>query len=134
VAAYVPVEHVPDEVLRVSLHARLGSILRTGDLAAVEAFADELEDRFGPAPEPLGNLLALARLSVRCRSLGIARLEVGPSAVAATPRATPEMPPPTLDLKNGRLLLRRESANAEDRLAAAEALLVALAKPARQAA
>jgi hypothetical protein len=44
------------------------------------------------------------------------------------------MPPPTLDLKNGRLLLRRESANAEDRLAAADALLVALTKPARQAA
>jgi transcription-repair coupling factor (superfamily II helicase) len=71
--------------------------------------------------EPLGNLLALARLSIRCRGPGIARLEVGPSAVAATPRTVPEAPPPLLDLKNGRLLLRCESSRAEERLAAVAA-------------
>jgi transcription-repair coupling factor (superfamily II helicase) len=134
VDAHVPEEHVPEEALRVDLHARLGRLLRAGDAAGVEALEDELEDRFGPAPEPLHNLFALARLSVRCRRLGVARLEVGPAAAAATPRGAPpaEAPPPPLALRNGRLLLRREGADgAEARLAAAEALLDALA-PARR--
>lgn len=69
----------------------------------------------------LDRALALARLSIRCRGFGIARLEVGPSAVAAKPRTVPEAPPPPLDLKNGRLLLRCESSRAEERLAAVTA-------------
>jgi transcription-repair coupling factor (superfamily II helicase) len=131
VDAYVPEGHVPEEALQVDLHARLGQALRAGDAAAVEALEDEAEDRFGPAPEPLRNLFALARLSARCRRLGVARLEVGPAAAAATPRegATPiEAAPAPLELRNGRVLLRRESAGPEERLRTAEALLGALAK------
>nr|WP_256476425.1 DEAD/DEAH box helicase [Siccirubricoccus soli] len=132
VDAFVPPGHVPEEAQRVEVHARLGALLRARDLAGVEALEDELEDRFGPAPEPLRNLLALARIAARCRRLGIARIEVGPSAAAATPHAAWAEPPPGLELRNGRLLLRRESADAAERLAAAEALLAALAPARRQ--
>ncbi|MFC7544447.1 DEAD/DEAH box helicase [Siccirubricoccus deserti] len=99
--------------------------------AGVEALEDELEDRFGPPPEPLRGLFALARISVRCRRLGIARIEVGPSAAAATLRQPPAETPPGLELRNGRLLQRRETTDAAQRVAAAEALLAALA-PARR--
>ncbi|TCZ54985.1 DEAD/DEAH box helicase [Roseicella aquatilis] len=126
VDAYVPEEHIPEEASQVDIHARLGRALRAGDLAAVEALEDELEDRFGEAPRPLCNLFALARLAVRCRRLGIARLEVGPEAAAATPRAALPEVGEALERRGGRLLLRRPGATAEQRLANAEALLAAL--------
>ena len=129
--AFVPESHVPEVVLRVDLHARLGRLLRSGDVAGVEALEDELEDRFGEAPAPLRNLLALARLSARCRQLGVVRLEVGPAAAAATLRQAPEKAPPPLEHKGDRLLLRQESATDAERLAAAEALLAAL-RPGRR--
>ncbi|MBX6385437.1 MAG: DEAD/DEAH box helicase [Microbispora sp.] len=125
--AFIPPEHVPEEALRVRLHTRLGAILRAGDASAITAMEDELEDRFGPAPEPLQNLLSLARLSLRCRRLGIARLEVGPQAAAATPRHAPTEAPEPLELRNGRLILRRPSESGKERLTVAEALLDALA-------
>ncbi|GGC56577.1 transcription-repair-coupling factor [Siccirubricoccus deserti] len=131
VDAYVPTDHVPEEAQRVEVHARLARLLRDGDMPGVEALEDELEDRFGPPPEPLRGLFALARISVRCRRLGIARIEVGPSAAAATLRQPPAETPPGLELRNGRLLQRRETTDAAQRVAAAEALLAALA-PARR--
>ncbi len=118
VDAYVPPEHVPEEALRVSLHGRLAGILRAGDAAGVEALEDEMEDRFGPAPAPLAQLFAVARISARCRRLGIEKLEIGPNAAAATPRGR----------ERGRLLLRRASETQAERLAAAEALLASLVK------
>jgi transcription-repair coupling factor (superfamily II helicase) len=124
--AYVPEVHMPEEALRVDLHARLGHLLRAGDAAGLEALEDEIEDRFGELPEPLRNLFALARLAVRCKRLGIARLEAGPVAAAATLRMPPASAPPALELKGERLLLRRESTTAAERLAAAEALMAAL--------
>jgi transcription-repair coupling factor (superfamily II helicase) len=130
VAAYVPEDHIPEEVLQVDVHVRLGRALRTGDLSAVEALEDELEDRFGEAPEPLRNLFELARLSARCRRLGIAKLEVGPEAAAATPRgAAPQrdmFPASPLERRGERLLLRHSSATPAERLARAAALLAAL--------
>ncbi|MBL6457173.1 DEAD/DEAH box helicase [Belnapia sp. T6] len=123
VDAYVPEEHVPEEALRVGLHGRLAGILRAGDAAAVEALEDEIEDRFGPAPAPLANLFALARIAARCRRFGIERLEVGPNAAAATPRGPGK-----------RLLLRRPSTTPEERLATAEALLASLARSRAKAA
>ena len=47
-----------------------------------DAFADELEDRFGPLPEAAGTLLVLARLGRMCRGLGVAKASAGPKAIA----------------------------------------------------
>jgi transcription-repair coupling factor (superfamily II helicase) len=124
--AFVPPEHVPEEALRVELHTRLGELMRRADLRALEDMADEAEDRFGPAPEPLRNLLALARLAVLCRRLGVARLEVGPQAAAAGFRGAAPPAAPPLEESKGRLILRRESADAAGRLEVAEAMLAAL--------
>jgi transcription-repair coupling factor (superfamily II helicase) len=133
--AYVPQDHIPEKALQVDVHARLGRVLRTGDLSGVEALEDELEDRFGEAPEPLRNLFELARLSAHCRRLRIAKLEVGPEAAAATPRETAShgdmFATSPLERRGDRLLLRRPSATPAERLAAAVALLAALT-PARR--
>ena len=124
--AFIPPEHVPEEALRVELHARLGELMRRGDLRALEDMADEAEDRFGPPPEPFRNLLALARLAILCRRFNVARLEVGPQAAAAGFHGAHPPAPPPLEESKGRLLLRRESADAAGRLQTAEELLAAL--------
>ena len=124
--AFLPPEHVPEEALRVELHTRLGELMRRGDLRGLEDMAEEAEDRFGPPPEPFRNLLALARLAILCRRLGVARLEVGPQAAAASFRGAHPAAAPPLEESKGRLVLRRESADAAGRLAVAEAVLAAL--------
>jgi transcription-repair coupling factor (superfamily II helicase) len=126
--AFIPPEHVPEETLRVELHARIGGILREGGLRMLRELAEEAEDRFGPPPAPFANLLALARPALLCRRLGIARLEAGPQAAAADFRgAPPDPPPPPLEASGARrLVLRRPGADAGARLKMAEALLAAL--------
>jgi transcription-repair coupling factor (superfamily II helicase) len=133
--AFIPPDHVREDALRVELHARLGTLLRDADGPGLDALEEEAEDRFGTAPEPMANLFALARLALRCRALGVARLEAGPQAAAARFHGTPpaKLAPPLL-LKDGRALLRRALPDAAARLAAAEALLDALEGRARAAA
>jgi transcription-repair coupling factor (superfamily II helicase) len=134
VDAFIPPEHVPDAALRVELHARLGAALREGDAAAIDALEEEAEDRFGEAPPPMSNLFAEARLVLRCRALGVARLEAGPQAAAARFRGNPPAVAPPLTLKDGRALLRRALPDAAARLAAAEDVLAALETEAQSAA
>ncbi|MBC9205350.1 DEAD/DEAH box helicase [Roseomonas aerophila] len=127
VAAGIPREHVEDETLRVELHARLAAILRGGDTERLEDFAEEITDRFGPPPPLVENLLALARLRLRCRRLGVARLEVGPNGAAARFRGRPPAIRPPMEQREGRVLLKQPSQGAEALLATAEAMLTALA-------
>jgi len=132
--AFIPAEHVPEDALRVEIHARLGAALRDGDATALDTLEEEAEDRFGPPPAPLANLFAQARLALRCRALGIARLEAGPQAAAARFRgAAPAVAPP-LVVKDGRVLLRRPLPDAAARLAAVEELLTAIERAGRLAA
>jgi transcription-repair coupling factor (superfamily II helicase) len=101
----------------------------TATAAALDELEDETEDRFGPPPEPLGNLFALAQLALRCRRIGVARLEAGPQAVAATMRGMPAEPTPGLEVKGDRVILRRPGPDAAARMTAARALLDALEGP-----
>jgi transcription-repair coupling factor (superfamily II helicase) len=66
VDAYVPTDYVPYERAKIEIHRRLASALEVAD---VELLREELEDRFGPVPEPLEHLLALARARIK---LGLA--------------------------------------------------------------
>ncbi len=80
-AGRIPDAYVPEENLRLSLLRRLA---RTTDIAALRAFADELEDRFGPLPPETESLLTLQRLRIVCRAHRIARVDAGPRACALT--------------------------------------------------
>ena len=57
VNAYVPADYVPYEQAKIEVHRRVASALEVAD---VERLREELEDRFGPVPEPLANLLGFA--------------------------------------------------------------------------
>ncbi|MFC4168214.1 DEAD/DEAH box helicase [Teichococcus aestuarii] len=137
VPAFIPESYVEEEALRVELHARLGEILRQGNRGgpehALEDFSGEITDRFGPLPEPVENLLSLARLRLRCRRAGVSELKVGPSAAAASFRnALPHAEPP-LERKGKRLVLRRESQDVAGMLATAAELLDRVMRPGRSA-
>ncbi|MDT0576125.1 TRCF domain-containing protein [Croceicoccus sp. F390] len=115
VGGTLPESWVPNPELRVTLYARLA---RIDDAFDLDAFAEELEDRFGAMPEEARRLLALARVRVSAKAASIARIDAGPAAIALTPAkdfagnaaATP------LVRKGDRLLLPVEIADPDERL------------------
>ncbi|MBO8141130.1 MAG: transcription-repair coupling factor [Firmicutes bacterium] len=69
VDAYVSDDYVPDPQRKVEVYKKVVAIRRPADVADLE---EELEDRFGPAPLPVRNLLAVARVKVLAKELGVA--------------------------------------------------------------
>ncbi|MEA2298857.1 MAG: hypothetical protein QOF77_1793 [Solirubrobacteraceae bacterium] len=67
VDAYVPADYVPYEQAKIDVHRRIAGAL---EVAALETLRDELEDRFGPVPEPVANLLALQRARIKLGQAG----------------------------------------------------------------
>ncbi|MBM6576009.1 DEAD/DEAH box helicase [Microvirga sp. SRT01] len=108
-------EWIPDEDLRISLYARLA---RLRDAVELDAFEQELQDRFGELPDEAQRLLAVARLRELARDHGIARIDAGPAAIALTPRPDSDMAGgfEGLTEKNGRLLLAERIDDAGVRL------------------
>ena len=131
VPAGIPRSYVEEEATRVELHVRLAAILRRGDAIALGDFAEEVDDRFGTPPEEVASLLALARLRIGCRRLGIAELKAGPSAATARFRGRmPEVEAP-LERRGDRIRLARESQDAAALLTTAKILVNTLAKQRR---
>jgi transcription-repair coupling factor (superfamily II helicase) len=99
VDAYLPADYIPFEAAKIDVHRRLAGARRTGELRALR---DELRDRFGPLPDPVENLFALARArielgaagartaEVRGGRLSIAPLELEAAAVARLRERIPE--------------------------------------------
>ncbi len=82
VDAYVPADYVEYERGKIEIHRRVAS---AADVAAIEELRVELEDRFGPVPEPLERLLGLQRARLRFAEAGAnevafrqGRLSAGP--------------------------------------------------------
>jgi transcription-repair coupling factor (superfamily II helicase) len=95
----------------------------------------EIEDRFGPVPEEVANLIALTQLKESCRNLGIARIDAGPQAIALTFKerkvgeaaarnAGGELP---LEWRGDRLLLS-QATEVSDRLSMVEKLVGVLGR------
>jgi transcription-repair coupling factor (superfamily II helicase) len=70
----IPDDYVVDRGLRMNLYRRLSHLREENEL---QAFRDELIDRFGPLPKEVDTLLAVMSIRNRCRKLNIARLDVG---------------------------------------------------------
>jgi transcription-repair coupling factor (superfamily II helicase) len=45
---------------------------------------EEIEDRFGDLPGPARDLIAIAKIRIACRRLGVRRIDAGPEAIALT--------------------------------------------------
>ena len=123
-AAYLPHDYVEDAGLRVELHRRLTDAVRVGDQAGIDRLEEEIEDRFGPIPDPVRLLLEVAHLRTECRRTGVAKLDAGPEAAAATLRddARP-LRPDKLERRGERWVLPRPSGGVAERIAIAAELI-----------
>jgi transcription-repair coupling factor (superfamily II helicase) len=122
----LPESWIPESDLRITLYARLA---RIEDLPALESFEEELGDRFGELPEPALRLLAIARVRVLARALGIGRIDAGPAGIALTLHHGAEIDGKAagLEQKNGRWLATGSFEDGAERLERVEALLLDLA-------
>jgi transcription-repair coupling factor (superfamily II helicase) len=82
VDAYVPADYIPYEQAKIEVHRRVAA---AAEVADVERLAEELEDRFGPVPEPLANLLALQRARIKFGQAGAQTVSFRGDRLAVVP-------------------------------------------------
>jgi transcription-repair coupling factor (superfamily II helicase) len=68
VNAFISEDYVEDMILRLSTYRRISSASSLDDLKDIE---EEMKDRFGPPPEPFGNLLKVMELKIHAEELRI---------------------------------------------------------------
>ncbi len=82
VDAYVPADYVPYEQAKIEVHRRIAAAYEVAD---VERLREDLEDRFGPVPEPLENLLALQRARIKFGQAGARTVSFRGDRLAVVP-------------------------------------------------
>jgi transcription-repair coupling factor (superfamily II helicase) len=73
---------VPYEQAKVDVHRRIAGAY---EVAELEVLRTELEDRFGPVPEPLQNLLSLQRARIKLGQAGAKNVSIRGNRLAVTP-------------------------------------------------
>ncbi len=68
ITAYLPEDYVPDDVVRLRLYQRMAASMTPSQ---IRDLTKELEDRFGPLPEPAANLLEVVRLKGLAMAAGV---------------------------------------------------------------
>jgi transcription-repair coupling factor (superfamily II helicase) len=87
VDAHLPHEYVPGERLRLEAYKKLATVQDAAGLVEIEA---ELQDRYGAPPEPVRNLLEVARLRTVARKAGVGNIGVQGNYVRFGPLQLPE--------------------------------------------
>ncbi|HWH29925.1 MAG TPA: transcription-repair coupling factor [Mycobacteriales bacterium] len=86
VDAHLPHDYVPSERLRLEAYRRLAS---AQDDVVLDAVREELLDRYGPLPEPVERLFAVARFRLLARTYGLAEVGVQGGPVGGYVRFLP---------------------------------------------
>lgn len=71
----IPDHYVEDLSVRLGLYRRISQLVDRED---IDAFADELVDRFGQPPQEVKNLLDIIALKRLCHRAGVAKVDAGP--------------------------------------------------------
>ncbi len=82
VDAYVPGDYVPYEAAKIELHRRVAGAREVADLILLR---EELEDRFGPVPEPLDNLIKLQDARIKLGRAGARSVDFRGGRLAVAP-------------------------------------------------
>jgi transcription-repair coupling factor (superfamily II helicase) len=88
VKAFIPVDYLDSEGLRIELYRRVAS---AADEAELDRVAAEAEDRFGPIPEEAGTLVEVARLRLLARDLGVDEISTFRSQIRIRPVDLPDV-------------------------------------------
>lgn len=129
-AGHIPESYIAEPIIRLNTYARLARGVDVDDLDDLEA---ELEDRFGPPPPEMVQLVARARLRILCHSHAIERVDIGPKAVAFSLRPNvaaddltghlPAAERQKLIVKDGRLIYPHQLDDSQARFELAARLL-----------
>ncbi|MGF9662344.1 transcription-repair coupling factor [Arthrobacter crystallopoietes] len=87
VNAHLPHDYVPGERLRLEAYRKLASALTN---EAIDEVVEELNDRYGTPPEPVTNLIAVARFRVGARAVGLSDVATQGNFIKFAPAALPE--------------------------------------------
>ncbi|MDQ3768764.1 MAG: transcription-repair coupling factor, partial [Actinomycetota bacterium] len=82
VDAYVPADYIPYEQAKIDVHRRIAASVEVAELGLLR---EELEDRFGPVPEPLANLLSLQQARIKLGQAGARTVSFRQGRLAVTP-------------------------------------------------
>jgi transcription-repair coupling factor (superfamily II helicase) len=82
VDAYVPADYVPYEQAKIDVHRRIAAAREVSELHELR---HELEDRFGPVPAPLENLLLLQQARIKLGEAGARTVSFRSGRLAVTP-------------------------------------------------
>lgn len=82
VDVYIPADYVPYEQAKIDIHRRIAGAREVADLGLLR---EELEDRFGPPPEPLLNLLALQEARIRFGQAGVRSVSLRAGRLTVNP-------------------------------------------------
>ncbi len=87
VNAHIPHDYIGGERLRLEAYTRIAAIDSDDEIVAVR---DELTDRYGTPPEPVENLLEVARLRSSARRAGLTDIALQGSYLRFAPVSLPE--------------------------------------------
>ena len=82
VDAYVPGDYVPYEAAKIEIHRRVAGAREVAQLIVLR---EELEDRFGPIPEPLDNLVKLQDARIKLGRAGARRVDFSAGRMRVAP-------------------------------------------------
>jgi transcription-repair coupling factor (superfamily II helicase) len=82
VDAFVPGDYVPYEAAKIEIHRRVAGAKEIADLIVLR---EELEDRFGPVPEPLDNLIKLQDARIKLGRAGVRTVDFAGGKLAVSP-------------------------------------------------
>ncbi|CUR55128.1 Transcription-repair-coupling factor [metagenome] len=85
--AHLPHDYIPSERLRLEMYKRLAEVREDDDVTLLQA---ELQDRYGPPPEPVATLLEVARFRGRARRAGVSEVTIAGRNVRFAPVTLPE--------------------------------------------
>jgi transcription-repair coupling factor (superfamily II helicase) len=71
VDAYIPTPYIIDNKQKVEIYKKVANII---NLASIDAITDELVDRFGEPPQPVINLLNIAKIKILAKLIGFASI------------------------------------------------------------
>jgi transcription-repair coupling factor (superfamily II helicase) len=95
VDAYIPPDYIPFEVAKIDVHRRIAAAREPADLGAI---TEELEDRFGPIPEPVSNLMRMQEARIKLGRAGARTVEFKAGRLIVSP----------LELDSGQAHMLRE--------------------------
>jgi transcription-repair coupling factor (superfamily II helicase) len=87
VDAHLPHDYIGVDRLRLEAYRKLAS---AGSASALDDVVAELDDRYGPPPEPVANLVAVARFRLLARSYGLTDVSLQGRHIRFAPLVLPD--------------------------------------------